>query len=340
MTALFLLFIVLLTLWGVKYQRNDDFLSKDRCDSIKGIFILLILFSHSLGYLDASMYAYEGIDRVVPMYKKFMGQLVVVMFLFYSGYGVALQIGKRGKPYVDQMPRRRLLTTLLNFDVAVCVFILLNLLFSNPMTFSQIAMSMIAWDSLGNSSWYIFVILLCYLFTWLVAKLTDRRVGLWIFVSLGCAMLLLAMVKERYWYSTILSYPAGYVFACYKDTAVSWLKKYYIPLFVLLVLVFIATKMVPLGGAGKGIIHNLTAISFAILFVMLTMRVRIGNSCLAWCGAHLFPLYIYQRLPMMVMSETMGQEWLKTHALLFILVSLGVTCLIAYLYKYWQIKAA
>ena len=43
-----------------------------------------------------------------------MGQLVVVMFLFYSGYGIGESYKKKGVNYVQQMPVHRILTTLLN----------------------------------------------------------------------------------------------------------------------------------------------------------------------------------------------------------------------------------
>ena len=88
MIVLYLLFVIFVAVYGIKFKDNDDFLSKDRCNSIKGIFILLVFFRHAVQYM--SDYPFSGIDCVVPPSKKLMGHLIVVMFLFYSGYGVAV----------------------------------------------------------------------------------------------------------------------------------------------------------------------------------------------------------------------------------------------------------
>ena len=87
----------------------------------------------------------------------------MVLFLFYSGYGVMESIIQKGETYIDRFPRHRLLQTLLNFDVAVVCFFFLNLALGIPMSFKQVGFSMIGWESIGNSNWYVFVILYCYL---------------------------------------------------------------------------------------------------------------------------------------------------------------------------------
>ena len=50
------------------------------------------------------------------------------MFLFYSGYGVMESIRKKGEAYVVAMPRHRVAGTLINFDVAVLIFLVVDLL--------------------------------------------------------------------------------------------------------------------------------------------------------------------------------------------------------------------
>lgn len=145
-----------------------DYLGREQCDSVKGIFILWVFLSHFMGYV-AKVGGY-----VVPVY---IGQMMVTLFLFYSGYGVMESIKKKGDDYVRSMPKRRILTTLLNFDIAVLAFVALNLLLGNPMTLKQIALSLVCWDSVGNSNWYIFVILCCYLAAFIAC--TKSRFRQW-----------------------------------------------------------------------------------------------------------------------------------------------------------------
>ena len=82
--TLFLCGVVLNLCYGVKYGKNPDYLSKKQTTAIKGIFVLLVFFGHITQYITMGS-AYE---RIVTS----IGQLVVVMFLFYSGYGIMCQI--------------------------------------------------------------------------------------------------------------------------------------------------------------------------------------------------------------------------------------------------------
>lgn len=209
MLFIYLLFIFLLCLWGIRISTDEDYLSKERCNSIKGIFILLIFLSHSLQYIKASGYVFPGIDALTPIIVSYIGQLVVVMFLFYSGYGVAIQIKTKGKEYVKLMPKRRILKTLLNFDIAVCFFILLDVVISRPVSLSQVMLSFVAWDCVGNSNWYIFVILLCYIFTCFANIISSRYAREIILILCLLAMFLLSYAKGTWWYDTILVYPIG-----------------------------------------------------------------------------------------------------------------------------------
>lgn len=337
MLFIFLLFIFLLTLWGIKFKNNDDFLSKGRCNSIKGIFILVVLLKHATQYIYDSGYECHGVDLIPHLFLSYSGQLIVVMFMFYSGYGVAYSILKKGELYVSNMPRHRLLPTLLNFDVAVCAFVLLNLILSIPMSAGQIVGSLFAWETVGNSNWYIFVILLCYALTYLVAKFVKtKNLWKWLFVVILIAVLALSCVKESYWYNTLLVYPAGFTFAFYKDRIVEWMKRFYAVLIVVLIAAFVVFfYFVP---QTRALATNFASICFALVIVMLSMKIVVGNPFLNWCGAKLFPLYIYQRIPMIMMYECLGGDFVKNYALLFLVVALVVTCGIACVYKYWQIK--
>ncbi len=280
MLLYYLIFIFVLCLWGLRFSPEGDYLSKERCNSIKGIFILMIILTHSLQYIKASGYVFLGIDTITSAIIRFTGQLVVVMFLFYSGYGVAVQIKTKGKEYVRQMPRRRILKTLLNFDIAVCVFILLNIVISQPLSSSQILLSFIAWDTVGNSNWYIFIIILCYIFTYLAKIISSRNT--WAIVLFLCtlSMFFLSYIKEFWWYDTILAYPAGYFYACYRYQLEPILKRYYVPILLVVICIFFVTH--GYGPYLRGLRPNIMAISFALIVVMLTMKIRIGNSVLQW----------------------------------------------------------
>lgn len=266
---------------------------------------------------------------------------MVVMFLFYSGYGVMESIKKKGSEYVCKIPRRRVLNTLLNFDVAVFLFLIADLLIGKNVTVTQFLLSLIAWLSIGNSTWYIFVIILCYISTWIIASLfptliDKHRLGGIMMVLLSVIAIVLAFYKPSWWYDTILAYPAGVVCSEYKGQIEQIVKKrYFLWLFsttVLLILLY----MTPYGL--RGFKTNFVGIAFALWIVLLTMKINIGNRFLSWCGAQLFPMYIYQRIPMMIMAAIGPMYFLNRMPILFLAVSLIFTFLISLSYKYWRIS--
>ena len=197
--------------------------------------------------------------------------------------------------------------------------------------------SMIAWDGVGNSNWYIFDILVCYAMTYVVAKLAKTKdQWKWMFATLLVCTMVLSFFKSAYWYNTMLAYPAGFLFAEYESKIVSVLRKYYLPLLFIFAIVFVVSfYFLP---EMKGLSTNLASICFALIVVMLSMRVVVGNAFLNWCGSHLFPLYIYQRLPMIVMLECLGKDFVKGYPILFVIMGLVITCGIAHFYRYWSIK--
>ena len=103
-----------------------------------------------------------------------LGQLIVSSCLFYSGYGVFESIKNKGNEYIKGFPRKRILNTLLNFDVAVLAFAFMDILLNIKFTTTQFLLSLIAWDSIYNSNWYIFCILICYAFTYIVVYIFGK----------------------------------------------------------------------------------------------------------------------------------------------------------------------
>ena len=155
---------------------NERYMSKPSTNVIKGFFIALIFMSHIQGYIGKSGYSYNAFgDDFVWYILCLMGQLVVIMFLFYSGYGIMESYKSKGASYVSTMPKRRLLTTLLNFDIAVLAFIAVDIIFGIPLGTKQILLSMTGRMSVGNSNWYIFVILLCYALAYVGLKYFNKN---------------------------------------------------------------------------------------------------------------------------------------------------------------------
>lgn len=344
--AIFYFLIIILMLIGIKNKvgKNcifEDYIGKTQCNAIKGIFILVVFMRHVVPYVKNSGYEMSTcLDRIFILIDGHIGQLLVVMFLFYSGYGVMASISKNGVAYIDDIPKKRVLTTFLNFDVAVGFFLLMNFVLGIKIETEQYFFARLGWESIGNSNWYIFIIMLCYIFTYFSYKLLSSKWSIILIIMLAIAVIYLYTVKSPWWYNTVLSYPAGIIYYKYKVRIDLFIKKRYTItliglLFLLLIIHLINIK---LSSILLAYTYNIEGIVFALLVVTLTMKIMIGNKVLYWLGVNLFPLYIYQRLPMILMRETMGIEWLAVNPYLFCLISLVGTILITYIYRFFKIS--
>ena len=92
----FVAVLFLLIISGAEFSKpnefNKDYISRAGTTAIKGIFVILIMFSHGKGYIDV------GGKFDVPYLKMqdHLNQMIVAMFMFYSGYGIMESIKKKG----------------------------------------------------------------------------------------------------------------------------------------------------------------------------------------------------------------------------------------------------
>ena len=318
-------------------------MGKGQCDSIKGIFIVFVFIRHILQYVTESGFNYSPtLDSLGATINHGLGQFIVVMFLFYSGFGISESIKKKKGTYIRRLPINRIIPTLINFDIAVCGFVFLNLLLGKHLTLQEILISLTAWDDVGNSNWYIFVIIVCYLFAYIAYQLSyaigkkSPALPLAIQFALTLALIfILAHFKGSHWYNTVLSFVAGMSLSAYKEKLFPLFRHHYFKLTALTAILF--TLLFFVHKEAYCIKFNIQSIFFAFLIVFLTMKLKIQNTPLNWLGAHLFPLYIYQRIPMIALYELCGQDFVRDYAYLYISICFAITILIAYLYKFWQV---
>lgn len=160
---LFYILLALLVLSSLRLNRkgfNADYLAIPTTNAVKGIFILLVFIKHATPYVVNAGYAGGYVFDYVDTH---VGQWIVAMFLFYSGYGIMESIAKKGEAYVNSIPAKRVLTVLVNFAIAVSIFAVVGAILGKTYSPLHYLLSLIGWEAVGNSNWYIFVIMLCYL---------------------------------------------------------------------------------------------------------------------------------------------------------------------------------
>lgn len=345
--ALFYVLRFLLVISRLTYSQQGfyaDYLSFDTTNAIKGIFIALVFIKHATPYILNSGYVFDDsiLSRAFLFIDAQVGQWIVAMFLFYSGYGIMESIRKKGMAYVQSIPRKRVLTTLVNFDIAVGLFAIVALLLHKDYSLKTYLLSFTGWESVGNSNWYIFVIMLCYLIAYLCFRLPIVKKealvtrAILCFFLLGFSVLVLSFLKPFWWYDTMLCFGVGMLYSVYRERIELILKRYYwLILPMVLVLLYLLNKS---PYYLHGLVHNAYCLVFCLLVVMLTMKIKVNNAVLIWSGKNLFPLYIYQRIPMIILSSICGGAFVSSYPVLYTFSCLLITLLFAHYYKYWAVK--
>ena len=319
-------------------------LSKDQTTTINGLFILLVFVGHALRYL-FDMGLMTGLDsRMTHTLEYVLGQEKVVPFLFFSGYGVGESIKARGEAYVKEMPFRRCLNTLLNFDVAVLCFIAIaTIIGGGGIDMRKSFLALLGWESYGNSNWYIFVIVGCYAMT-AVAFTFFRKMSalLFLFIEMVALSIILANAG-RYWFDTLFAYFFGIAFSSVRGRISGWLQKNKIKVLTLSVVGWLGVFALRSVGFRVGVltfpgaldccVYNLLSIFFVLGMVAFLHILTLRSRLLHWCGANLFPLYIYQRLPMIVLVYFFSDQ-LCRYPVAFVIASFILTLPFVWLFQF------
>ncbi len=306
---LFYIVLGFLALLGCKFAGKgfypDGSFSRNVTDSVKGIFIWLVFLSHFAGYVTYT----SSLDLAGHKISLLLGQLIVACFLFYSGYGVCEAIQKKGSSYVRSIPKNGVAKILLHFTLAVAVFVLVNLCLGKTFSLKVILLSLIGWESIGNSNWYIFVILVLYLLTWLAFLCIRNHTKLAVTLTTvltGAFIIFLYFTRWSWWYDTALCYVFGMWISVYKDKIMHFITKNNLIWCLCALASFILFAVLyrtPHGSLiGKGL-ALLTAPAFCLVITVFLTKIRISNRILVFCGQYLFEIYILQRIPMILLKE-------------------------------------
>lgn len=337
----FMLFLLLIVVKGAQAapagQFNKDYLSIQNTNIIKGIFVITVIFSHCSQYITLD----GTYDEPYLHFQGFLGQMIVAMFLFYSGYGVMESITKKGWSYVKSIPTKRFVKVLVNFDIAVLLYLILDISLGFKYDTKTILLSFIGWENIGNSNWYILAILVLYLLTFVAFILIKRFdskpilfacVFILTILTLGFVFFEMKMDKGSWYYNTAILFPLGCWYSLLKpyiDKIV--FKNDIIYSFVAMIIggcLFVSYTMKNDYGI-EG--YSLWAIFFTLALVVFTMKFSFKSTILEWFGKHIFSVYILQRIPMMILHNLAIS---LSHKYFFIIVSFLVTVFIAQIFDY------
>lgn len=293
MLYIFIVFI-LITLYKVNLKNiktiNAEALSTENTTMINGFFVGLILFSHFNSYVVTNL----TIDSIYYYIFSKIGQLMVTSFLFYSGYGIYESI-KHKENYIDNFFKNRILKLFVSFAFALCLYMILNLIIGKTYTIKHILLSFIGITSIGNSNWYMFATFCMYFFILFSFKKDDINALLLSLILTVCYILfVMKFIGYAWWCNTILCFNAGMFFSYFKDKILFFLDNisHYLLSLVILILIFLLACINNFGY----FTYELISLSFIMIVVMLSLKIKVGNKYLLWLGKNTFNCYVLQRL--------------------------------------------
>ena len=327
---------------------KDGYCSREMTASINGYFLTTVFMTHLIQYMPENIYG--PLDFMYIDVNRALGQLIVAMFLFYSGYGVMESIRYK-EGYIVSFPKRRCFPFLVNFEIAALIYFFLSCMLGQVPTFHYAVKGFLAWESFGNSNWYVFAILYLYLATYVVFRLRECRV----FSKIPMAAAVFGVVffsglyilwmrhegKGGWWYDTIFCYSTGMFFSLCRNRMEVWIseKRTYLRYAVCLAGTGIVFFVFYAMRADHKMYFEIISASFAVLVVFLTMKFRASNRVYTYIGQNLFVFYIYQRIPMILLKNTIGKRnpvlYLLVCAILTIAISLVMNRFYQWIKKYF-----
>lgn len=306
MTFVLIILIVLIfskAEYAEKGSFNKDYLSIGSTTAVNGVFVILVFLRHFAQYFNLD----SACDAAFAEIDNLLSQLIVVPFLFFSGYGTMLSIMKKGTPYVKNLFKGRFLKILFHFDLCVLLYLIVDLIIGNTFPLKHTLLAFTTWTGIGNSNWYITAMLGFYLIAILSFLLIRKHhlPALVLFTVLTVALVYfnIRVGRPNYCYNTMITFPLGMWFAYFKPSIDKLVMKNNI-CYAFCLAAFSLCFMVSFVYRFTGVeFYSIWSSAFAILVVLLAMKVKINNPILTFFGEHVFSIYILQRIPMLLFEH-------------------------------------
>ncbi len=323
----FFLLLIIGVLYKIEYRPfNEQYLSKDSTNAIKGLFVMIVFLKHAMSYIQMDNPA----DMLYVSVSRFLGQLIVCMFLFYSGYGVLESI-KIKKDYMKTFLKHRLFKTWLHFAIAIIGFLIVDYFLGFKFQTRTYILAFTGWESVQNSNWFVFCILYMYVATYLSFRIVKSTRVAWCLMVFATVFYILVLhhYKEYWWWDTVVCYPLGMLYSIYKDDVEKVIKSSlhgvrYVLVLGLGLLLFVTTYM------EKGVyVSCLKAIFFTLLVVVLTVKLNVRSKIFIYFGVNTFGIFILQRIPMLIFRE----KFPEMNKYLFVILCFIITLVLSEMFN-------
>lgn len=327
---IFVLILVAIICSGLTASKKGefftDYMSPKNTSTINAIFSVLIFLSHGVSYVNLS----GSLDEPYFALRTFLGQLVVVTYLFFSGFGIMESIKKKGIGYVKAMPVNRLFKLWYHFAIVIALYTIVRMgIMGVKYSLKDYLLAYTGYATIGNSNWYMFVTFAMYIIV-IVSFLVFRKSKV-AALGLACVLALLFGIFEYkiglfpHYYNTVICFLLGMMFSMVKPYFDKLLMKsdvFWYTGFTVAVALFAYFSR----NRADSFVHYELFVCFALVMLVIgMMKLNIRSSILDWFGEHIFSFFILQRIPMLLL-----RHWgYDNNAYVYIILSFVATVFLA-----------
>ncbi|SFB68290.1 acyltransferase family protein [Butyrivibrio sp. YAB3001] len=318
----------ILLLWrasfvGVK-KWNDGFLSLEQTKAFQGFLAVCIMLHHigqktAASWIQPKSRIVHGLDMFVPI-----GYLLVAIFLFFNGYGVYKSF--HSKPnYLNGYVKKRILPVILALYSTTLIFFVVRLLIGEKMDGKQVLLYLTSIDLCNPNTWYVIVLPFFYLAFYLSFKFIKKD-GLAVAATTAFVVLYQLLgtrinhndfwIRGEWWYNCVHLFPIGIIFAKYENKIIPHVKKYYWAYLIVALAAFYplyvwSGHMCDIfgyygenWGAPDVVLRRRISLlsqvvlttEFVFCWLLLGMKVKIGNAFLKFMGTITLEFYLIHGL--------------------------------------------
>ena len=326
---IYLIYPILLILFlkGAKFSKhgafNEEVLSLEQTKYLQGFFAVCIMLHH-IGQKTCASWLPKtliipGLEPFVPIGYYFVG-----FFLFCTGYGL-YKSKKNKENYFKGYFRKRVLPLIAAYYITGFVFFIARLIVGEKMDTMQKIYYLTGLKLCNPNTWYVIVVPFFYLGFWIAFKLIKKESLSLLFITLFMFgyMLLGTLIdhnnfwmRGEWWYNSAHMFLIGIFFAKFEKKIIDHFKKYYIIYIIVLFFACFLTygfsvyaqNRFSYYGENWGapdkvgrrwvclISQQLASLTFVLFFIVLTLKIKIGNAFLRFMGKITLEFYLIHGL--------------------------------------------
>ena len=309
MSAVFfylVIFVIFILSLRLKSRDNQTLLEKPFTDSIKNLFIFLIVFLHMFNAIP-----YDGLlSNELLLFRKILGQACVAPFFFISGFGIFEGYKKNGSKYNKSIFINHFLKILLFSFLCLIPYIIYDVVTNGFRPFYIYPLCSIGLATIGNPTWFVFAILFVYFISWLVGLIKFKKLYLNLVIISLFIIVYIVVLKllhfEPYWYDTIIMFSVGGLFSILLKKINSLLSKKVLSIFLIVLPLplyifawYELRKVNFLDPLGMFILSTLLIISITAFSKWFTAK----GIVFLFFGKNSWPLYYLHLLFIMIFSS-------------------------------------